>query len=292
MKRHHQHHRPGSHEHGRDQRPARPPVPDRHRATEHHADDERHGRARGFRLPAPSRRPSRRPTAARAAQYAAGRATAASRVTTHHGLSPNSRSRVGRGVGPTKMLGVAAVTAPILGVRRGDLHRRHADGAAAATCARSRDPAPARVQSRPASRSIVARPAALPETRTGPADAGPVRRSRRPHGRRGSLLVATLVTRLAKKLAVLLLGHPLAALLDDGAHGVLTSLPMEARRRAVLVVDRRVEEIECNRVDHARTKSEALPYAIAGPPSDASGRSGRSWSRSCSRASTAGDVAR
>ncbi|GAB6901139.1 hypothetical protein JCM9957A_42290 [Kineosporia succinea] len=33
------------------------------------------------------------------------------------------------------------------------------------------------------------------------------------------LLVATLVTRLAQQLAVLLLGHPLAALLDDGAHG-------------------------------------------------------------------------
>src|SRR5690348_2413062 len=33
------------------------------------------------------------------------------------------------------------------------------------------------------------------------------------------LLVATLVTRLAQQLAVLLLSHPLAALLDDGAHG-------------------------------------------------------------------------
>src|ERR687885_491453 len=43
----------------------------------------------------------------------------------------------------------------------------------------------------------------------------------RPQGRgaRGaSLLVAALVARLAQQLAVLLLGHPLAALLDDGAH--------------------------------------------------------------------------
>ena len=37
---------------------------------------------------------------------------------------------------------------------------------------------------------------------------------------RRSLLVATLVTRLAQELAVLLLRHALAALLDDGAHGV------------------------------------------------------------------------
>lgn len=36
---------------------------------------------------------------------------------------------------------------------------------------------------------------------------------------RRSLLVATLVTRLAQ-LAVLLLRHALAALLNDGAHGV------------------------------------------------------------------------
>ena len=35
-----------------------------------------------------------------------------------------------------------------------------------------------------------------------------------------SLLVATLVTRLAQQLAVLLLRHALAALLNDGAHGV------------------------------------------------------------------------
>src|SRR3954471_22740253 len=33
-----------------------------------------------------------------------------------------------------------------------------------------------------------------------------------------SLLVATLVARLAQQLAVLLLGHPLAALLDDRTH--------------------------------------------------------------------------
>ena len=83
-----------------------------------------------------------------------------------------------------------------------------------------------------------------------------------------------LVARLAQQLAVLLLGHPLAALLDDGAHGVLTSLPVEARRRAVLVVDRRVEETECNRVAHARTKSEALPYAIRRVPDDARAVSG------------------
>src|SRR3954464_15183295 len=36
--------------------------------------------------------------------------------------------------------------------------------------------------------------------------------------RDASLLVAALVTRLAQQLPVLLLGHPLAALLDDGAH--------------------------------------------------------------------------
>src|SRR5690606_39486058 len=35
---------------------------------------------------------------------------------------------------------------------------------------------------------------------------------------RTSLLVAALVAGLAKQLAVLLLGHTLAALLDDGAH--------------------------------------------------------------------------
>src|SRR5919202_904323 len=46
---------------------------------------------------------------------------------------------------------------------------------------------------------------------------GPPRPTRA--GARGaSLLVAALVTRLAQQLAVLLLGHPLAALLDDGAH--------------------------------------------------------------------------
>jgi hypothetical protein len=36
------------------------------------------------------------------------------------------------------------------------------------------------------------------------------------------LLVATLVARLAKKLAVLLLRHALATLLDDGTHQNLT----------------------------------------------------------------------
>jgi hypothetical protein len=35
----------------------------------------------------------------------------------------------------------------------------------------------------------------------------------------GSLLVAALDARLLQQLAVLLLGHPLAALLDDRAHG-------------------------------------------------------------------------
>jgi hypothetical protein len=38
------------------------------------------------------------------------------------------------------------------------------------------------------------------------------------------LLVATLVARLAKKLAVLLLRHALAALLDDRTHGNLTKI--------------------------------------------------------------------
>jgi len=40
----------------------------------------------------------------------------------------------------------------------------------------------------------------------------------------GLLLVATLVARLAKKLAVLLLRHALAALLDDGTHGTYLEL--------------------------------------------------------------------
>jgi len=35
----------------------------------------------------------------------------------------------------------------------------------------------------------------------------------------GLLLVAALVARLAKELAVLLLRHALATLLDDGTHG-------------------------------------------------------------------------
>ena len=50
----------------------------------------------------------------------------------------------------------------------------------------------------------------------------PDTREARPIGRASarSLLVATLVTRLAQELAVLLLRHALAALLDDGAHGV------------------------------------------------------------------------
>ena len=50
----------------------------------------------------------------------------------------------------------------------------------------------------------------------------PDTREARPTGRASarSLLVATLVTRLAQELAVLLLRHALAALLDDGAHGV------------------------------------------------------------------------
>ena len=50
----------------------------------------------------------------------------------------------------------------------------------------------------------------------------PDTREARPTGRASarSLLVATLVTRLAQQLAVLLLRHALAALLNDGAHGV------------------------------------------------------------------------
>jgi hypothetical protein len=41
---------------------------------------------------------------------------------------------------------------------------------------------------------------------------------------RGLLLVATLVARLAKKLAVLLLRHTLATLLDNGTHVDLTKV--------------------------------------------------------------------
>ena len=43
-----------------------------------------------------------------------------------------------------------------------------------------------------------------------------------PTGKTYLLLVATLVARLAKKLAVLLLRHALAPLLDDGTHVYLT----------------------------------------------------------------------
>src|SRR5690606_35704333 len=56
---------------------------------------------------------------------------------------------------------------------------------------------------------------------------------RRVRTRATSLLVATLVTRLAKQLAVLLLGHALAALLDDGAHTVLAILERRVGRRPV-----------------------------------------------------------
>src|SRR5665647_2931749 len=48
-------------------------------------------------------------------------------------------------------------------------------------------------------------------------EAGPTGKISTPKGA-GSLLVAALVARLAQQLAVLLLGHALAALLDDGAH--------------------------------------------------------------------------
>jgi len=40
----------------------------------------------------------------------------------------------------------------------------------------------------------------------------------------GLLLIATLVASLTKKLAVLLLGHTLAALLDDRTHEDLTKI--------------------------------------------------------------------
>jgi len=53
--------------------------------------------------------------------------------------------------------------------------------------------------------------AALPQRRGAAGPGGPSTRS---------LLIATLVTRLTQELAVLLLRHALAALLDDGAHGV------------------------------------------------------------------------
>jgi hypothetical protein len=54
------------------------------------------------------------------------------------------------------------------------------------------------------------------------------------------LLVAALDARLLQKLAVLLLGHPLAALLDDRAHGTSlgvsgdvqeTGVPLESESR-------------------------------------------------------------
>src|SRR5665647_2911311 len=49
------------------------------------------------------------------------------------------------------------------------------------------------------------------------AGSGPTGKISTPEGA-GSLLVAALVASLAQQLAVLLLGHALAALLDDGAH--------------------------------------------------------------------------
>ena len=59
----------------------------------------------------------------------------------------------------------------------------------------------------------------------------PDTREARPKGRASarSLLVATLVTRLAQELAVLLLRHALAALLDNGTHRIssLYSYPAE-----------------------------------------------------------------
>jgi hypothetical protein len=50
----------------------------------------------------------------------------------------------------------------------------------------------------------------------------------------GLLLVATLVARLAKQLAVLLLRHALAALLDDGTHQNLTEKIESAARAAAV----------------------------------------------------------
>lgn len=44
----------------------------------------------------------------------------------------------------------------------------------------------------------------------------------------GLLLVTTLVARLAKQLAVLLLRHTLATLLDDGSHGPSSTLVVAA----------------------------------------------------------------
>jgi hypothetical protein len=46
------------------------------------------------------------------------------------------------------------------------------------------------------------------------------------------LLVATLVTSLAKQLAMLLLRHTLAALLDNGTHGHLTKIRENAAQLA------------------------------------------------------------
>ncbi|GAA1057607.1 hypothetical protein GCM10017608_00090 [Agromyces luteolus] len=64
-------------------------------------------------------------------------------------------------------------------------------------------------------------------------------KSARPMARRPAvvalrlLLVATLVARLAKQLAVLLLRHALATLLDDGTHENLTKIGSAARAAAV-----------------------------------------------------------
>ncbi|GEL96361.1 hypothetical protein CCO02nite_30190 [Cellulomonas composti] len=96
------------------------------------------------------------------------------------------------------------------------------------------------------------------------------------------------MTRLAQQLAVLLLGHPLAALLDDGTHGPL-SLPVRPGRPGLLLVDRRV--VRRSTVESGtQGKSEAPPYAITGPDRDARASGGQDERRSVSRSASWGTI--
>src|SRR5690606_12154045 len=75
-----------------------------------------------------------------------------------------------------------------------------------------------------------------------------------------SLLVATLVTRLAQQLAVLLLRHPLAALLDHRAHGLsFVSMVMVMPRRRAGRAGHRLEAMCPRRWPGAARIAASLP---------------------------------
>lgn len=63
------------------------------------------------------------------------------------------------------------------------------------------------------------------------------------HGiRRALLLVAALVARLAQQLAMLLLSHPLATLLDDGTHTHLNTCDLQDLRAVTNGFDANLEK--------------------------------------------------